>query len=76
MDTTLENNIRQEIRAWSAHALERKNLAYNGFPPCPYAAKAWMDNKVDVQFKYDGDPTPLYTTLAQYDDDYELIIAA
>ena len=74
MDTHLEEKIRQEVRAWSAHALEKKNLAYNGFPPCPYAAKAWMDNKVDIQFKYDGDPTPLYTTLAQYDDDYELII--
>ena len=74
MDTNLEARVAKEIREWSAYALEKPNENYNDFPACPFASKAWADNKVDIQFKHDGDPTPFYTTLAQYDDDYELII--
>ena len=74
MSIDIETEVRKEVRAWSAHALEKANGNYNSFPACPFAKKAWLNNKVDIQFKYDGDPTPLYTTLAQYDNDYELII--
>ena len=69
-----EKNIRTEIREWSKHSLEKANENYNGFPPCPYAAKAWIDNKVDIQFKYDISPEKLYANISHYNDDYELII--
>lgn len=74
VDINFEDRIAGEIREWSAYALEKPNENYNGFPACPFAAKAWADDKVAVQFKYDGDPMPLYTTLVHYDDTYELII--
>ena len=69
VDTNLEDRVAKEIREWSAYALEKPNENYNDFPACPFASKAWADNKVNIQFKYDGDPTSIYTTLAQYDDD-------
>ena len=70
----LEDSIRKEIRDWSKHSLEKANKNYNGFPPCPYAAKAWIDNKVDIQFKYDLSPEKLYENISHYNDKYELII--
>ena len=70
----LEESIRKEIRDWAKHSLEKANENYNGFPPCPYAAKAWIDNKVDIQFKYDLSPEKLYENISHYNDKYELII--
>ena len=40
----LEKDICNEIRDWSAYALEEKSPHYNDFSPCPYAKKAWEDN--------------------------------
>ena len=79
MDTHLETHITDEIRAWSAYALEQPNANYNDFPACPFAAKAWADNKVDIQFNYTEDdpwypPQTLSSILKDYDDNYELII--
>lgn len=41
-------SIEQDLRDWSKHVLEVPNIALNGLPACPYAKKAWMDNKVHV----------------------------
>ena len=68
MDTNLEDRVAKEIREWSAYALEKPNENYNDFPACPFASKAWADNKVNIQFKHNGDPTSIYTTLP---DKYE-----
>ena len=38
--------IEQDIRNWSHNFLEIPNVKLNGLPPCPYAAKAWADDKV------------------------------
>jgi hypothetical protein len=35
-----------DIRKWSKDFLEVPNVKLNGLPPCPYAAKAWSDDKV------------------------------
>jgi hypothetical protein len=40
--------IEQDIRNWSTHVLEVPNEHLNGLPACPYAKKAWQDNKVRV----------------------------
>ena len=72
--TGLEKQVSEEIRAWSLHALEKPNPAYNNFPACPYAAKAWHDNKLGIVFKHDTSYQPLYSIISAYDDQYELII--
>ena len=73
-DDILEANIRSEIRNWSKTALEVPNKEYNDFPVCPFAAKAWSDNKVDIQFKYSCSPEVFYEILSNYNDKYELVI--
>ena len=73
-DDILEANIRSEIRDWSKTALEVPNKEYSDFPVCPFAAKAWCDNKVDIQFKYGCSPEVFYQILSNYNDKYELVI--
>jgi|TARA_X000001388_G_C2216061_1_gene117270 hypothetical protein len=72
--TGLEKEVSAEIREWSLNTLEQPNPAYNNFPACPFAAKAWTDDKVGIVFKYDASFQPLYSIISAYDDRFELII--
>jgi hypothetical protein len=40
--------IEEDLRSWSREVLEVPSAHLKGLPPCPYAAKAWRDNKVLV----------------------------
>jgi hypothetical protein len=40
--------IEADLRSWSREVLEVPNAHLKGLPPCPYAAKAWRDDKVLV----------------------------
>lgn len=40
--------IEQDLRSWSREVLEVPNPHLKGMPPCPYARKAWKDEKVLV----------------------------
>lgn len=40
--------IAEDLRSWSKHVLEVPNKHLNGLPACPYAKKAWQDNKVKI----------------------------
>ena len=64
----LEKEICDEIRDWSAYALEEKSPHYNDFSPCPYAKKAWEDNKVSIVFKYSASYQPLYNLISLFED--------
>lgn len=41
-------SIEQDLRNWSKYVLEVPNKHLNGLPACPFARKAWIDNKVRV----------------------------
>jgi len=69
-----EREIYQEIIAWSEHTLQKPNPYYNDMPPCPYAQKAWEDNKVIILFKYDSNMQVLYSTISQWEDAFDLVI--
>lgn len=69
-----EKQICEEILAWSAHTLQKPNPYYNGLPPCPYAQKAWEDEKVILLFKYEYGMQVLYSTLSQWEDAFDLAI--
>ena len=43
--------IIDDVRLWSKHYLEVPNLHLGGVPACPYAKKAWHDDKVWVVVK-------------------------
>ena len=68
-----ERKIVEEIRAWSAHALETNNPYFNGLPACPYAKKAWQDNRVAIIFKYGGNQC-LFNVLTEFSDALDLVI--
>ena len=69
-----EQDICQEIMAWSEHTLQKPNPFYNNLPPCPYAQKARKENKVAILFKYGDNLQCLYSTISQWDDAFELVI--
>lgn len=41
-------SIEADLRSWSREVLEAPSPHLNGMPPCPYARKAWRENKVLV----------------------------
>ena len=71
-----QKKICDEIKAWSKHALEVKNDNFNGLPACPFAKKAWKDDKVTVIFKDSEHYQDLYTAISTFTDVYDLVIIA
>jgi len=69
-----EKDICKEIMAWSDHTLQKPNPYYNGLPPCPYAQKAWEDEKVVILFKYDADWQVLYSVVSQWEEQFDLVL--
>ena len=69
-----EEKICEEIRAWSKHALEIPNSNLNNLPSCPYAKRAWSDNKVGFAFKRDQDYKIIHGIIANYNDNKDLMI--
>lgn len=56
--------IKKEVRLWSEKFLEVPNIHLNNMPACPFAKKAWLEDKVDIQYR---DPDLGYTrNLHQY----------
>ncbi len=70
----LEQSIISETRAWSKTALEVANEHFNGLPPCPFAKKAWLDDKVGFCFKYENHWQDLFSLISQWDDSKDVII--
>ena len=68
-----DREIVEEIRAWSAEVLEKESPYFNGLPPCPYAKKAWQDNRVAIIFKYGGN-RGLFDVLTKFNDALDLVI--
>jgi len=71
-----QKKICDEIKAWSKHALEVKNDNFNGLPACPFAKKAWKDDKVTIIFKESEHYQDLYTVISTFTDVHDLIIIA
>lgn len=68
-----EKDIVEEIRAWSAYALEKNNPHFNDLPACPYAKRAWQENRVAILFKYGGNQV-LSNVLCEFNDALDLVI--
>jgi len=74
MTIALEGSIQKEIRRWSKEVLEIPSPHFNGVPPCPYAQKAWAEDKVAILFKHEENYQSLYSCISQFDDKFELAI--
>jgi hypothetical protein len=67
--------VERDIRTWSKDFLEVPNAKLNGLPPCPYARKAWADNKVvfSINTGIDG----LLQSIRSFDGhDYDIVVWA
>jgi hypothetical protein len=73
-DFQKEQDIIAETKQWSKVALETSNEYYNNLPPCPFAKKAWVDQKVGFCFKYDKHWQDLYSLISQWDDTKDVVI--
>lgn len=73
-DFQREQAIISETKAWSKAALEVSNEYYNNLAPCPFAKKAWLDEKVGFCFKYNKSWQDLYTLISQWDDSKDVVI--
>ena len=69
------HRVEQDIRTWSKDFLEVPNEKLNGLPPCPYARKAWADDKVvfSINTGIDG----LLQAIRKFDShDYDIVVWA
>jgi len=69
------HRVEADIRKWSKDFLEVPNAKLNGLPPCPYARKAWADDKVvfSINTGLDG----LMEEVRTFNDhDYEIVVWA
>ncbi len=69
------HRVEADIRKWSKDFLEVPNAKLNGLPPCPYARKAWADDKVvfSINTGLDG----LMQEVRTFNDhDYEIVVWA
>ena len=67
--------VERDIRTWSRDFLEIPNAKLNGLPPCPYARKAWADDKVvfSINTGIDG----LLDAIREFDGhDYDIVVWA
>jgi hypothetical protein len=69
-----EESVIKELRRWSASVLEKTNENYNGLPACPYAKKAWLEDKVGFVFKDTEDWDIQYLSIEDWDDSKDVII--
>ena len=70
----VERNIVEEIMQWSSKALQKPNSFFNQLPPCPYARKAWSDDKVAIIFKKEDSYQTLWSCISKFDDAFDLAI--
>ena len=67
--------IDQHIREWSHKLLEVPSAKLNGLPPCPYARKAWVEDK--VKFSINTGLDGLMNEVRGFNDhDYEIVVWA
>ncbi len=67
--------VEADIRKWSHDFLEVPNKMLNGLPPCPYARKAWAENK--VTFSINTGLEGLRVAIEEFDThDYDIVVWA
>ena len=67
--------VERDIRTWSRDFLEIPNANLNGLPPCPYARKAWADDK--VVFSINTGIEGLLDSIREFDGhDYDIVVWA
>jgi hypothetical protein len=72
--TADERKIVKEIKAWSRTVLEKPNIFFNKLAPCPYAKKAWLNDKVNIIFKHDKHNQIIYSAVSLFPETTDMTI--
>lgn len=70
------SRIQRDLRSWSASVLEVPNEHLKGLPACPYAKKAWQEDKVKIVESNTVLRDSIREAKAFNDNKYELIVLA
>jgi len=62
--------IHKEIDQWIHEYLDVPSDFYNGLKPCPFALKAWRDNKTKILI---GDASTVEEEISNWDSSYDLV---
>jgi hypothetical protein len=66
---------KNDIEEWIDNFLSVPHKAFADMPPCPYAKKAWMDKKVQVEISTSRDlDDDIKKTLANFPVDKDIIV--
>lgn len=66
---------KNDIEEWIDNFLSVPHKAFSGMPPCPYAKKAWIDNKIQVEISTSRDlDDDIKKTLATEKGDKDVIL--
>jgi len=65
------NDIKLELTNWINNYLDIPSDYYQGLKPCPFAKRAWAENKVEIKL---GDIEVVEDELKNWDDSYDLIL--
>jgi len=69
-------SIADDLREWSMNVLEVPNEHLDGLPACPYAKKAWQDNKVKIVETKNIYKETLRQCTEFTDNRYEVVVCA
>jgi len=61
------------LKEWILDFLSKPQELLNGFPPCPYAKKALIDNKI-IFCKSEDYVTDIPTMMDNWDDSYDVLV--
>ena len=69
------NDYQADIQNWILNFLSKPNDAFAGMPPCPYAKRAWIDDKVIVHKIYPWNiEDALRWTLSYFPPDKDVVL--
>jgi len=66
-------DIHKEIDQWITEYLDVPSEFYNGLKPCPFALKAWKNDKVKIVI---GDANTVEEEIESWDSSYDLVAIA
>ena len=70
-----KNQTKQDITAWINDFVSKPNALLNNFPPCPYARKAMLEQKVDIRTPEDVSVSyAIADTLQTWSDDLDVVM--
>ena len=69
-----KNGIINDVKTWIDDFVTNPNPLLNDFPPCPYARKAMLEQKVDIRVHVEGSVSyAIADTLQTWDDSFDVI---